>query len=184
MRTQRGIERACWGPLPVSLPVQRRIKRAGLWAFLQVLREAMPPLTFYTDHLGILQGLAKGKKWCCSGRRPQADVWRLIWCRLEDLEYDFDNENASIKVQKVKAHVARKARDAMSASELSRVQGNEQADSYAREGADLDANFGRSQAYQQWTEKVQWAVKAVADLHVACGKDGWPDAEAGTVPPK
>ena len=72
----------------------------------------------------------------------------------------------------------------MSANELDIVQGNEQADLYAKQGADLDANFGRSQAIQKWTEKVHWALRAAADLHVACGKEGWLDAEAGTVPPK
>eukprot|EP00973_Karenia_brevis_P051996 7221829-Karenia_brevis.AAC.1 len=29
------VQQAKWGPLPVELPVQRRIKRAELWAFWQ-----------------------------------------------------------------------------------------------------------------------------------------------------
>ena len=65
---------ASWGPLPVDLPVQRRIKRAELWAFLKTLLVAIPPLTFVTDHLAIVTGFMRGRRWCVSGRRPHADV--------------------------------------------------------------------------------------------------------------
>ena len=67
-----------FGPVPTKLPVQRRIKRAELFAFLQLLRFSQPPVRAVTDHLGILQGLKKGEQWCTAATRAHADVWRLV----------------------------------------------------------------------------------------------------------
>ena len=38
--------RMCNGPLPLHFPVQRRIKRAELWAFYRVLCDAVLPLSY------------------------------------------------------------------------------------------------------------------------------------------
>eukprot|EP00973_Karenia_brevis_P038380 5292252-Karenia_brevis.AAC.1 len=153
MRQNAETVRLCWGPLPVSLPVQRRIKRAEMWAFLKALTEAVLPMTYYTDHLGILTGLRKGRQWCCSSKRPHADVWRDIWFRLEDLDFGIHGE--SLQVKKVKAHVAKSRQAELSSTELEMVQGNEVADDFAKEGSAMDANFGRTMALESQKERVQ-----------------------------
>ena len=173
--SEQGDLFACWGPLPVDLPVQRRIKRAELWALLKVLRNCLPPLTFYTDHFGIVQGLQKGKQWCCHASRPHADIWREIWFRLADIGCLEDE--SLIQVRKVKAHTSKASQQCMTPQELFLVQGNERADAKAKAGADLDANFGRAQALEEYADKVTWSLGAIAAMHMACGEEGWKDAE-------
>ena len=63
-----------YGAMPVELKVQWKIKRAELWTCCMVLREALPPIHIHTDHLGIVLRLERGEGWCCSGKRPHADV--------------------------------------------------------------------------------------------------------------
>eukprot|EP00959_Pyramimonas_sp_CCMP1952_P388649 8143366-Pyramimonas_sp.AAC.1 len=48
-----------WGPLPCQCSVQTTVKRAEMWAFLKVLEVVMPPCRIYTDHQGIVDGLAR-----------------------------------------------------------------------------------------------------------------------------
>ena len=43
------------------LPRAKDIKRAEMYAILQVLIRAFPPLIIYTDHKAIPDGLRKGK---------------------------------------------------------------------------------------------------------------------------
>ena len=68
-----------YGPLPVTLPVHRRILRAEVWALLQLLRSCVPPITVYVDNASVVRGVEAGKRWCCAAARPHADVWRKIW---------------------------------------------------------------------------------------------------------
>ena len=59
------------------------------------------PVTFLTDYQRVLDGLRKGRKWCCSAKRRDADLWRLIWDRYEELA-----EEGMLTPEKVKAHTA------------------------------------------------------------------------------
>ena len=65
-----------WGPAPASLPVHRRIKRAEMWAFYELLQNAIPPIQAVIDHLAIVQGLQRGQGLVhissASPRRPLA----------------------------------------------------------------------------------------------------------------
>ena len=70
---------AAHGAMPVTLPVQRRIMRAELWALLQALSLSEPGASFISDCATVLRGIERGEKWCTVGRRPHADVWREIW---------------------------------------------------------------------------------------------------------
>ena len=128
--------------MPCELPVQRTIKRAEMWAFYQALRNATLPCTIHTDHQGIVDGIRRGKQWCLSAKRPHADVWRRIWAKLEDL--DFTEE----QVQHVRAHRTKAAMRAMEAEDRRIAEGNEAVDMLAKEGANLDAGFGKEQALQ------------------------------------
>ena len=131
-------------------------------------------MAFHTDHQGILDGIAKGRKWCCAGSRPHADVWQMIWFKLDD--FGFDDDECMVKVIKVKAHTSRTAQQQMTA-ELFLVKGNEEADLYAKLGSTLDANFGKSEALSQYADKVKWAMSSIAAMHVALGQNGWQDVE-------
>eukprot|EP00974_Lingulodinium_polyedra_P033785 3248540-Lingulodinium_polyedra.AAC.1 len=56
------------------------------------------------------------------------------------------------------------------------VEGNEEADRLAKEGAAADANFGRAQALQEVRDRVLAAAGMMADLHLAAADaDGWGD---------
>ena len=151
-----------YGPMPVLHPCQRKIKRAELWAFAHTLDKKMPPLVFNTDHQGILDGISKGRRWCCSGERPHADVWRSIWHRLD--QYGLGLEG--IMVQKVKAHVTMKAKRNKTAVELLHIQGNEMADFYAKAGADDDTGFGKNEALTELSDKVTAAGQMIAMAEV------------------
>ena len=54
---------ASYGAMPVDLSIQRQTKRAELWAMLRALQAALPPICIHTDHMGIIQGIAKGRRW-------------------------------------------------------------------------------------------------------------------------
>ena len=122
----------------------------------------MPPLVFYTDRQGILDGISKGRRWCCNGERSHADVWRSIWHRLDQYGLGFEG----IMVQKVKAHVTMKAKRNKTAVELLHIQGNEMADFYAKAGADDDAGFGKNEALTELSDKVTAAGQMIAMAEV------------------
>ena len=67
-----GICGTCPDFFPTSL-------RAELWAVLQVLRHALPPITIWVDNDGVVGGYARGREWCCNSDRPAADLWRKLW---------------------------------------------------------------------------------------------------------
>ena len=50
-----------YGTMPVELKVQRKIKRAELWACYIMLRKALPLIHIHTNHLGIVLGLERGE---------------------------------------------------------------------------------------------------------------------------
>ena len=141
---------ASYGAMPVDLSIQRRIKRAELWAVLRALQTALPPICIHTDHMGIIQGIAKGRRWCCGARRPHADVWRRIWAKLEDL--GFPSEVVSFK--HVKAHRTALAKAGLAPEEKLHAKGNEAADTWAKAGASGDGGFGREQVMKEAMETI------------------------------
>ena len=74
-----------WGCMPAKLPVHKRILRAELWAVLQALRHAVPPIAIHTDCAAVLLGVSRGRRLCCAARSKHADVWRLIWGKFSTL---------------------------------------------------------------------------------------------------
>ena len=73
---------ALYGPLPGP---DQSTPRAELFAVCEALRLAVLPCKIHTDHKLIVEGLAKGKAWCSGASRANADLWRLLWFRLDDL---------------------------------------------------------------------------------------------------
>ena len=90
------------GAMPISLPVQRRILRAELWALWQAVILSEPGATFVSDCATVLRGLERGSKWCTAARRPHADMWRRIW----DCFRDIGDEAHVDSVTKCKAHLS------------------------------------------------------------------------------
>ena len=136
---------AAYGAMPCTLPVQHQIKRAELWAILQVLQVGSPPLTVHTDHMAVLQGAARGAKWCTAAARAHADVWRDIWFRIEDLG---GLGPETVTFAHVKAHRTAEAKRCMGADERHHTAGNDAADVLAKRGAELDSNWGRTATLQ------------------------------------
>ena len=71
-----------YGPCPDVFPTSLR---AELWAVIQMLELALPPLTIWVDNKNVVDGWARGKTWCCSSSRPAADLWKRFWWLLEDI---------------------------------------------------------------------------------------------------
>ena len=64
-------ELACpaYGAMPISLPVQRRILRAELWALWQAIFLSEPGATFVSDCATVLRGLERGAEMVHSGTK-------------------------------------------------------------------------------------------------------------------
>ena len=176
------IERRCsaneatvvmYGVLPVSLPVQRRILRAELWALWRILVHCLPPLRIYIDNAAVVEGVHKGRKWCCAAARPHADVWRRIWIVLSDVGLG----DQGIDIQKCKSHISKAARAELGAVARDIAKGNDEVDSYAKSGAAMDdMETCRAQALADAGDKVQGALKFIGALAVHARVDGaWTD---------
>jgi len=143
---QGGDTVTAWGAMPATLPVQKRILRAELWAILQALRHSQPPVHVHTDCAIVLQLLKKGRKVCTSSRTKHADVWRLIWHCLDDIGLS----NDGVSMHKVKAHVTQSKLADMTSKQQHVTQLNRLSDTWAKHGADAD-------------NVVRWHVQAVVE---------------------
>ncbi|CAK0911625.1 unnamed protein product [Prorocentrum cordatum] len=115
------------------LGADRTIKRAEMWAFYQALRHATPPFTVHTDHKGIVDGIGRGKAWCVSAKRPHAD---------------------DTNVRHVKAYSTQPAMQALDEEDRRVAKGNE-VDLLAKDGAAVDAGFGKVQALEDPGHKTR-----------------------------
>ena len=116
------------GAMPISLPVQRRILRAELWALWQAIILSEPGATFVSDCATVPRGLERGPKWCTAARRPHADVWRRIW----DCFLDIGDEAHIDSVTKCKAHLSKAERAQLDETGRFLTAGNELADELAK----------------------------------------------------
>ena len=171
-----------WGPLPVALPVQRRIARAELFAVLVVLRSCLPPIRLHVDCALILRGIQAGERWCTHSGRPHADVWRMIWARLADIGLGQDGASFF----KVKAHQSKARIAEASDDDQHLLVANSAADTWAKEGAKVGVNELLEfvdQAVTEAAEQVEGALTHIAGLADALlrGQGSWGDAAP---PPK
>jgi ribonuclease HI len=148
-----GIYGTCPDHLPSSL-------RAELWAVLQVLRHACPPVTMWVDNAAVVSGFAKGQVWCCSSSRPAADLWCKIWSKVDDLG------GVEIQIRKVKGHTT--AADVQRGIITGQQRdGNEHADHFARRGSALAEALSSTErernAFKQAKEWYAWLTLLVAN---------------------
>ena len=109
------------------------VLRAELYAVLQVLIQAQPPLRIGIDNATVIRGLQRGQRWCCHSRRAHCDLWEQIWRKIEDLGGMGADGVSAIKV---KAHRTQTERNQLQGDELRHFLGNELADRAARTGAE------------------------------------------------
>ena len=145
---QNGQQMVAWGTMPASLPVQKRILRAELWAILQALRVCSPPIQIHTDCAAVIQGIKKGSKRCGNANAKHADVWRMIWHHIADIGL---GENG-IMIVKCKAHMTKKAMSTSTADQVEIAMMNAAADDWAKQGAEAD-------------HPIEWHVKALSEQH-------------------
>ena len=170
--------KTAWGPTPLQLPVHARsIKRSEMYSFLFVLRHGLLPLTIWTDHKAIVDGLWKGRRWTTKASRAHADLWKQIWWQLEDMGVQEGSAELQQMVRHVKAHRTLKVIDTLGADDQRVAYGNRLVDIAAKSGAEMAPGFGRDQALRQLSAKIKWALKAIAWWHVQpeFQETGWPD---------
>ena len=147
-----GIYGTCPNFFPSSL-------RAELWGVIQALRHALLPLTLWVDNSGVVDGFAKGREWCCHSGRQAADLWRLLWWKVDDLGY------GGISILKTKGHATYADIQEGNASWLGKI-GNDHADHFAKMGAQLAEELSSTQgdrlAFRQAKAWYAWLATLVS----------------------
>ena len=115
---------ACFAALPGDL---QSVPGAESMALLAALREAVPPLTLYTDCELVVTHVARGRVWSTAASRPWAGIWHQIWLIID--------EEPGFAIKKVKAH--RSLAQARAEGQEFEMKGNKEADRLAKKGASL-----------------------------------------------
>ena len=155
--------------------------RVELRAVIQVLRACIPPITVWVDNARVVEGWQRGPEWCTASARPAADLWKVLWWTASDIGEDL------ISIRKVKGHASEGDVQAGRTTWYKRA-GNEQADHFAGQGADLAeelapaamhvSHYRRAREWYKWLavlaanwpRDVQEAVqrpRAIAPAHAA-----------------
>ena len=100
---------------------------AEMQALWVALAHCLPPAVIHTDHQNIIIGLERGRSWCVAPERPNADWWRRIWSKLDDIGMGPDG----VEIVKVKAHIS--ASDVAEGRQTAKdKEGNDAADMFAK----------------------------------------------------
>ena len=86
-----------WGARGTCSEMCPMVLRSGLRAFLEILRVTVGPIVVYVDNASVVDGAAAGEKWCTRSKRDGADLWRDIWCMLNELPNLVEVKNVSLK---------------------------------------------------------------------------------------
>ncbi len=126
------------------------VVRAELRGLLEALRRAVTPIRVHVDNAEVVDGVRKGRAWCCSATRDGADLWRQVWAILDDL-------GPEAQVVKVKAHTTPEDVDEGRIAPRDRA-GNEFADRYAKLGSKLAEHLSPTAAVdREYLKAVRWA---------------------------
>ena len=136
-----------YGPCPDHYPTAFR---AELRAVLELLVMAVSPINIFVDNQEVVDGWTKGQTWCCSVGRSAADLWRIFWRRINDIGDD------GISIIKCKGHAT--AADVLAGRSTPFTRkGNDHADHFAGQGADLAEEFSPSTRWRlQYSQASQW----------------------------
>ena len=150
-----GLYGPCADPFPTAF-------KAELRAVCELLVVVVPPITIWIDNKEVLDGIAKGKQWCCASARAAADLWRTFWHKLEDIGGE------GIDFVKTKGHATEADVQAGRSTAFQR-RGNANADHYAGRGVDAavsqSPNALAISGYKEATSWYKW-------LTLLCGS--WP----------
>ena len=103
-----------------------------LYAFLMLLTFCWPPLIVVTDYEGLISGVKTGRQMCTAASQKGADIWRLIWDKLDDIGLE------TIDFVKIASHQSRASvLDGRAGCSLPDWLGNQAADKAAKKGAPL-----------------------------------------------
>ncbi|CAK0788577.1 unnamed protein product, partial [Prorocentrum cordatum] len=127
------VVQGLYGPLPFPDPSS---VLAELWGLLHALRHSVFITAIIIDNAQVVQGLARGRAWCCSAARPYAHVWLEIWNRLDDMDIRPGRE---LSVIKVASHISQAKRLELPGEVQIHMRHNDLADEWAKQGADLSA---------------------------------------------
>ena len=177
-----GLRKAVISPMQCELPVQKRVKRSEMAAYLYLLRHAFPPIMFVTDHKPIVMRMEAGRKWCTSGKRAHADLWRQIWHYVDELG---GYRPGVVQAMHVKAHRSMAQMELLAGEERAWAFANREVDKLAKRGAELDDGAGmakpRHMAMEAAKDKIVAAVTYAADLQTR--QDKWLDVTPVTKAP-
>ncbi len=157
------VTHGVWGTCPDAYPSSLR---AELWAVMQLLLKALPPLRVHVDCAEVLRGISRGPAWCTDGAREGADLWRRIWHSLLQM-------GGGVTFRKVKAHTTEAHVQSGLITAVQR-RGNEHADRLAKFGAAeaerrsptkaVRRAYFRAVSYYKWiaTLAAQWPADTEA----------------------
>ena len=135
-----------YGPCDCHFPTALR---AELQAVLMMLRNALPPLTIHVGCKTVVDGWRKGKSWCTSSSRPDADLWAQIWRIKEDI-------GPGVEVIKCKGHATDKDVETGRCSKFDK-DANDHADYYAGAGVDIAIDHApNDELVKQYKEARRW----------------------------
>ena len=138
-----GLHGPCPDPFPTAF-------RAELRAVCELLFVVTPPITIWVDNKEVLDGISKGKQWCCSSARQAADLWRTFWHKMGDIDDD------SVVFVKTKGH-ATDADVQSGRSSPFQKKGNEHADHFAGRGVDIALGMSpNDRSLAAYKEAIRW----------------------------
>ena len=160
------------------------VLRSELRALVAILRVAVGPLTIHVDSKLVVDGVARGRRWCCDSRREGADLWRQVWDLLDDMPDLID-------VVKVRAHLS--YQDVLDGRiGWKSWLGNAIADRWAKAGsaaaarqspvAAVNAQWNRATAWYKWV--VTFAGNWVEDTASSGPIPAVERTETGRLPPQ
>ena len=146
-----------YGPCPDAFPTALR---AELRAVVMLLKHAVPPLTIHVDCKAVVDGWIRGREWTESSSRPDADLWRELWLRMEDV-------GPGISIVKCKGHATDNdvKKGDVTAQEK---EANDNADFYAGCGATIAEeqrpNLALIEAYKDARRWYKWLSVLASDM--------------------
>ena len=122
------VSGAMYGTVPGE---DQDVPRAELYALRAVLPTVVKPAHIWMDHENHIKAIAKGRAWCTSAKRPNADLWRIVWWNIAEL----GGVDEGLRFSYTPAHTV--ARPGEPADVRERRIGNSWADAMAKRGRDL-----------------------------------------------
>ena len=71
--------------MPVQFEVLRTSKRAKIWALYMTLSRLGGATEICPDNRGAVHGLKNGQDSCTTANHNDADLWVLIWNKINDV---------------------------------------------------------------------------------------------------